>query len=415
MPASFTWQDGASGGTSMSAANFNKLAVVADLGVAGTPTGDAAKAAYAAAGMPSHAGARAGRFDTGRSIYNAQASNTRRLRGALSAARAGTGLCRITFVGDSLTAGYGGDPPTPTPAVVRGTSDAVTFLRSELTRQSYTTGELVQMYSNTTEPRVSKTGGPWGQDSALTFPWLGNDSVAGTLTLSGTGTVCEIVTTSGGDSFTYSIDGGTAQTFTPNPATPINVVTVTGLTAASHTLTITAAAGKWAYVYAAGFRSATGVVLHNAGLTSSTTTHWLDTSSGGYGPAQTVFAASNLNADAVLIELGANNIITSGTVANFRTDLGTLVDQARAQAPSNPATVVLVTSNYMSGRDATWPPYLSAIYDVADSKGCAVVDFADRLGLFSQYSTSQGSGDGVHLNPAGTAHKARAWWNALAA
>lgn len=46
MPASFTWQDGPGGGTPMSASNFNKFALVSDIGVAGTPTGDAGRAAF---------------------------------------------------------------------------------------------------------------------------------------------------------------------------------------------------------------------------------------------------------------------------------------------------------------------------------------------------------------------------------
>lgn len=50
MPASFTWQDGPTGGTPMSAANFNKFALVGDIGVAGTPTGDALNAAYGPTG-----------------------------------------------------------------------------------------------------------------------------------------------------------------------------------------------------------------------------------------------------------------------------------------------------------------------------------------------------------------------------
>lgn len=46
MPASFTWQDGASGGTALTAANFNRAALVADIGIAGTPTGDAGRAVF---------------------------------------------------------------------------------------------------------------------------------------------------------------------------------------------------------------------------------------------------------------------------------------------------------------------------------------------------------------------------------
>jgi hypothetical protein len=47
MPDSFTWVDGTGGGTPVDAANLNKEALIADIGTAGTRTGDALRAAYA--------------------------------------------------------------------------------------------------------------------------------------------------------------------------------------------------------------------------------------------------------------------------------------------------------------------------------------------------------------------------------
>lgn len=50
MPSSMNWADGSNGGTPLSAANLNKLAVVADIPSAGTPTGDALRATFALSG-----------------------------------------------------------------------------------------------------------------------------------------------------------------------------------------------------------------------------------------------------------------------------------------------------------------------------------------------------------------------------
>lgn len=52
MPSSMNWVDGIGGGTPISAANLNKLAVVADIPTAGTATGDALRAAFDARYTP---------------------------------------------------------------------------------------------------------------------------------------------------------------------------------------------------------------------------------------------------------------------------------------------------------------------------------------------------------------------------
>lgn len=49
MASSMVWADDAAGGTPINAANLNKLAVVADLGTPGTPTGDALRSAFVSA------------------------------------------------------------------------------------------------------------------------------------------------------------------------------------------------------------------------------------------------------------------------------------------------------------------------------------------------------------------------------
>lgn len=404
MASSMNWVDGSGGGTPLTAANLNKLMVSVDAGTAGTPTGDALRAGYAAAGFPSHAGTRNGRQDPGRSIYNLKASNTGRLRAALSAARAGTGLCRLGFAGDSLTAGY---------TATRGTTDPVTSLRGELNRQGYTTGELVHTSPSMTEPRITTTG-TWAAGT-VQFPWIGGTSTGATLALTGTGTVCEIVSAKGSAPFTYSIDGAAAVTVTPSTSpTTILTTTVTGLTSASHTVTITTTNTAGVYLYALGFRSATGVVVDNAGIVGASSPDWLAQPT-NYGPAVSTFSSGYPSHDAVFLELGANNLLHAvGTPAGLTSDLGSLITQIRAQS-ATPATVVLVASNYMQTYDTSQPAWISAVYDAADASDVPLIDFADRLGLYGTYSGMQGAGDGIHLNPAGYAHKARAWWNAISA
>lgn len=387
-------------GDTITAAALNKLeagvsasAVVADLGTSGTATGDALKAAVAR--VPAHAGTtRAGYYDASRSIYNLKASNTRRLRAALGAARAGTGLARLWFIGDSLTAGTGS---------TRGTTDAVSLLRQELTRQSYNVGELVSVFTNgVADSRWSP--GPSLTGTSKVFPW---GSFTGTASVvSGTGTVFEVVLSSFSGSITVSIDGGGGQVLTANSSgSRVQLLTLTGLSNAAHTASITGSGTP--YVHAAGFRQATGVCFANDGTSGSVTGEWI-TNTTNFGPLD------SYQNDAAFIELGINDWNTAVSISEFSTNLQGIVDTVKATG----ATVVLVTSNYPSGGDTTWPAYVSAIYDVADSRDVPLIDFADRLGLYSQYNADgqvyDEASDTLHLTPAGYAHKARAWWNALA-
>lgn len=352
-------------------------------------------AANSTSPAPAHAGTRTGRFDPATSLYNVKSSNTRRLRAALGAARAGTGLARVLFVGDSLTAGMN---------ATRGTNDSVSLLRQEFSRQSYSVGEFVLGYNGgVAEPRWSPQ--PTQTGASHVFPWPILTTTASVL--SGTGTVLELVYSKFTPAFTYSIDGAGAVTVTPNGAgADVQVTTVTGLSNAAHTASLASSGGS-AYFYGAGFRQATGVVFQNAGISGSQAGEWI-TNPTNFGPLVLPFAS-----DVAFVELGVNDWGAGNTQSNFLGNLTGIVNNLKATG----ANVILVVSNYPSGGDSTWPPYVSTIYDVADTCDVPLVDFADRLGLYSQYNadTTQydQASDTLHLTPAGYAHKSRAWLGAL--
>lgn len=362
---------------------------------------DALRAAFGR--LPPHAGVRAGVYDPTHSIYNLKSSNSRRARAALAAARAGTGLCRLTFAGDSLTAGYGN---------TRGVDDAVSQLRAELGRRGYGVGELVHFHTGgLPEPRIV-LGGSWSLGGP-TFPWAAG-AAANTATLTGTGTVLEIVGSGFGGSWTYAIDGAAPVTIVPNGASVPQITVVTGLSNAAHTVVCTANAPD-SYIYGLGFRQATGVALENAAISGSSTSSWLDATNWPFGAASSLFSATSADHDIVLLELGVNDLGAGSTVDAYRTRLGQLVDAVRARSS---ASVFLVASNYPQGADATWAPFVSAAYDVADLKDAPLLDLADRWGSFGQYNADglarDLASDTVHLTAAGNAAKMRAWLDLLA-
>lgn len=361
--------------------------------------------AAVARSLPEHAGRRPGPFDPARSVYNLKASNTRRVRAAIAAARAGAGLCRLTFVGDSLTAGAGGGS-------VRGTSDAVTFLAGELRRAGHVVGELVHSTisgGSLADPRISFESGSY----SLPYGTI----VQGTPgTVAGTGTVFEIVTTRLSGPFTVSVDGGATTTRTPaGGAQGVQVHTVTGLSNAAHTATVSPTTAAPVYVYAAGFRPVTGIVLENAGISGSRSVDWASTAA--LSVASSLFDPANVDHDLVVIELGANDRWQDVPTATFQQNLGDLIDRARARD----ASVAVTFSNEPSdigSTDTPWPEIGAAVYDAADSRDVPLLDLTDRFGPHAGYNVTDPGRDftldSIHLTPTGNAAKARAWLDLLA-
>lgn len=347
-------------------------------------------------GLPAHAGPRDGGYDPVTSVYNLTADAVRRLRGALAAARCGAGLCRLAFCGDSLTQGF---------TTVPGTDDPVSQLAAEFARQGYPTGQLVHFWSNASppDPRIpgASLSGAYNE-----FPWP-KLAAAADLSFTGTGTVLEIVTWDYVGDFTYAIDGAAAVPVTTGGSPVARRITVTGLSNAAHTVTLHAGtSGAW--LYSIGFRQATGIAFENAGIAGSSVAAWLDVTN-AFGPSASLFQDANVDHDAVVIELGVNELFQATPVDTFRANLGALVDQAADTG----ADVLLAASNYPVGHGADWPGYVSAIYDVADTRGVPLLDFADRFGLSAQYDTGSvaydEATDGTHMTRVGNAHRARAY------
>jgi lysophospholipase L1-like esterase len=271
-------------------------------------------------------------------------------------------------------------------------------------------GELVHAWTGgLTEPRLVFGHGLLGASNLFPWPEIGT----GTATLTGSGTVLEIVTSTDANTFTYAVDGGTAVTVTPSslgpPGMGAALVTVTGLADTAHTVVLTSP-GPSRYIYAAGLRPATGVVLENAGLSGSTVDDWARMDNGVYSAAETLFAPTHIDHDAVVIELGMNDRWQGVPVATFTAALSALVDRAQARG----ASVFLVASNSPQGwaTAPTWADFVAAIYAVADTQDVPLLDLTDRWGMFESYNADGSprdlATDSVHLTAAGNAAKMRA-------
>lgn len=344
---------------------------------------------------PSYSGVTSGRFDGPGSTFNWKASNTRRMRAALMNAQAETDRCRIVWIGDSATAGYG---------VTVGVQDHPAVVRRMLTGAGYRVGEIVQFNNNDTHDSRFTYGGSWTVGPKY-FPYFtGGTSAWINYTSSVPGTKVYIVCGDVPDtSFTYSIDGASAVTVSPTGG-PIGtrIVEVSGLADGFHNVVITS--GGISYLAAIGVGYGSTLELMNAGVSQSTAQEW-QLAATDFGPNS---IAATVSPDVVFINVGANDFANSGTsVTQIRTYLTNIITQFGATADC----ILMVPSwpdspnfdQFFAGLYATAIEHDLPLIDVSNVLGNHAT--ADALGLFQA--------DGLHLTPPGNAAVAALQFSAL--
>lgn len=340
---------------------------------------------YQANRLPAYASNHQGGWDPGRSLYNVTGPTMRGARGWLGKARAGTDLLKISFVGDSSSSGV----------VNVGTGDFVSQLREVFGKAGFTVGERVTTNNNhasgSLDSRFTNSG--WGFSNSVTGLATASVNTATLAYLSiAVGTVVDIVCTSG-STFSYTIDGGSTVNVTPSGST-VRTLTTTGLANTTHTVVLTGPSSGSASVASVGVRSASGVVLMNAGLYGAYTTDWLGTNANNDPINQVIAQTPGI----AFVELGGNDILTL-PVATFQTNLNSIVSKLKAAG----ATVFLTATQAGSLRGPT-AEYLNAIYNVADTQNVLLLDFYDSMDVPAADLRT----DVSHFNNAGHAIKCAA-------
>lgn len=349
---------------------------------------------------PTNAGARQKPYDSVKFAYNFKSANTLGGRAKLAAAFAGLSYAEILCLGDSKTAGLGTNGGGQYLPARSYPGQLLAGLASR--GYSVSTGWVYPAHnlSVAEEPRLAYTGS-WAARNVSTKILYASSTGAGTLTFTSDrpGTIAEIqyLPTSAG--FTYSIDGAAAVTVTPSGSgtTPVTV-TVTGLSNATHTIAINAAA-TGVLVQAFRVRNATGVGVSNAGIAGSTATDWIQQGATPGGTGNVVTPAP----DAVFIQLGINDCRTGIAVATFSANLAAIVSRFHVSIGKTTILVVPMPPQVADTTTAKWQPYASAIYDVADQYDIPVLDVNDCL---VDWATANAAGltfDSVHENDGGYA------------
>lgn len=327
----------------------------------------------------------AGDFDRRLSLYNAKPSQFRRFRAKLGAAKAGTGLCRVSVGGDSIVAGESANPyganawPSRMRAamVAAGTPSAGTGM------------VLTESGGTVRDSRWTGASGHYG-GTANKGSLIQMTSGSCTFTSDVAGTVVDVYVSEASGGFTVTVDGGTPAAYTGAGGNAVALRTITGLANTTHTVVIAWTSGT-VYVAGAAVRQTTGLLVNNFGIGGTTAAHWITAEP--YQPANEMVT---YGADLFILSLMTNDVLQSVSAADYKTAMQTLITQTKAVAD-----VLLVAA--VPGNSVNLAAHRTALYELADTNDLPVLDFTDRWG---SYGTANGFGmmyDSWHPNANGYA------------
>lgn len=372
-------------------------AVIADIGTAGTATGNALKAAYAPLGQPPGVTALTSKAPSGlpsevlRPWYAAIANRDN--------ARA-----NVVLLGDSITAGQGAS------TYANGYSRRLAkILRQRLGLPIGGTGFVPAGNAGVTGytwPASPSTSIPSNTDYGLSRNILNFQNAGDSVTFTVTGDSADIITLGNFGTISWKVDGGAATNISGGPGSPTPYLTHISLgSAGQHTVTVTSVSAGGGFidgliVYNGDYAS--GVTVHDAGHYGWATVQW---SGGSTGSGNWPASVAAMNPGVVGICLGTNDIGFPLTAAQFQTNLTSVIADIRAAltAPLPPFVLVALPAPaaYASG---TWQPFIDAMNNVAAADSSVLVaDLSLRLPGGAVDTLGLHAADGLHFTNKGHA------------
>lgn len=401
---------------------------------------------------------------SGHGIYVPPAWGTYAWKAKLAAAKAGTGLARVAFVGDSLTQGWFASN-FETASYAGRTRVALQALGGDGGSGYKSVADTTVIHTDEGDyASVASTQGALGNLIATTGTWaadrtlpegpaatiIRSDDSAATATYTVRGTLVEVfylttLTTAGatlGGTIGISVDGGAAVTIntsTPN-AKGVAVWQSGTLTAGTHTVTITTpdatalGAGSEKHVWLNGVsgRNATGVVCDryaHAGYTAGLFNNASGTiaasgrtyggaNRGTYGKAGLWSGGSLRPADLLVWALGVNDINAGVTADTYINQMNTWLQSIRGGVYGagdyyqDTDLVLLVHHLGKNDTNKIGLDYMNRITGMAKAHNAAVVNMWEwgrnswkwhqTQGYWGVNTTTGAAGsDGIHLSDAG--------------
>ena len=302
-------------------------------------------------------------------VYNWGADNTRRLQRSLAKAAAGTGYSDHLILGDSQSyEKTGHDNRWPN------------LLRTNLAAKGIPVGGTGWVRTSDglsdLDSRVTTTGA-W----TVRQPYWETTANGATMTFTAdvAGTAISVAYFNTSAAFTVAVDGGSPVTVTPSGAATVGTYAVTGLANTTHTVVVTTTTSSPVYIIAFQCYRASGLNIHNGSLFAIESNGFTGTTFASIG--QTV-ASLIPDPDVVHIALGFQDLYSGGkTVAQITANLTTI----RNKWPN--ADVILYASYEYSGA-TSWDDYAAALYPLADTLDCPLVNVYQRSGGYTTANTN---------------------------
>jgi len=365
-------------------------AVAAIVGNPASATSVSLSATYASRILPAYAGARVHTWNPELSLYNGESPALRKARNLITKGRAGTAL-RIVCAGDSKTTGSGVQlPDTMANESYPAQLAALIGARPGL------------IIGNPIDKRWSAATGFLIPATPSQNYWDGGTAGTNTVTLTTdqphTGFIAYGYTNVGGPA-TVTVDG-VAQTWTiaSGGSWGVRTLTVTGLANTTHVITVAAdGALNMSFLGIEPTYSTTGIVVCNAGRSSSTAADWLPQN-------WSTLYASSISGSGIplpgIVLLGIGTNTGTSTLA----DIGTVAANINALG----IPLVLIVPGGLGGVNpsSSYDAKRDAIYDAADSLNVPLVDFTHLIGDFDVANPAGLMGDTIHESSAGNAIEA---------
>lgn len=224
-----------------------------------------------------------------------------------------------------------------------------------------------------------------------------------TMTLPFVGTGLKVLYGKGGlvGQFRWKIDSGSNTTINSYSATPeLGVINITGLSAGSHTLTITKVSDS---AYAAIFGACPindaprGIRCHTMARWGKLANHFI-ASNAGDEPYVEEAEIDYWQPKLTIIALVANDVDAVTGIATYKSRIQTLITRAKAFGDvllfNNAATSYVSTAQLQ--------PYANALLDLANDNNVAYIDYSAKHGDNGLYALlGYEHDDGVHYTAAG--------------
>lgn len=322
-------------------------------------------------------------YDPSTQVYNLRPAHLRRARAKAAAARAGLDRFKIMTVGDSNTRGVG---------ALKASTSYPALLKGRLVGAGIPNGGTGLVFPEA-DGRWT-LGGGFNRHAATKFTYY--TSTAGptaTFVSDVPGTIVDYYYRGTTAAHTVTIDGG-APINIPNPggASDIRKHTVTGLANTTHTIVVTAT-NSFTYMFGVDVHSGTGVAVCNAGISGTTSADWAVTDFDGPRPVSSAWAP-----DLTVLILGANDVTTGISVAAFEANMAALIASYKALGDTV-IGVPIPRGNAES--DSLFPPYVEAIYRLAEAQDVPLIDLSARWGTAAQATTLGMMSDTLHGSATG--------------